>query len=79
MYRVLIHYYMKTITIRPETYQALAERKRENESFSDVIDRILAAKPCDIRRYAGGLHDSPVLDALAHEASSLRSSARART
>ncbi|MDT8357466.1 MAG: antitoxin VapB family protein [Methanomicrobiaceae archaeon] len=69
---------MKTITLRPETYHALAERKREGESFSDVIDRILEGKPSDIRRYAGALRDSPLLDELAKETAAVRRSARAR-
>jgi predicted CopG family antitoxin len=69
---------MKTITIRPETYHVLVERKRENESFSDVIDRLLEAKPCDLRRYAGGLADSPLLEELAKETVSIRKSTRVR-
>ena len=31
----------KTIMIQEETYQKLAELKRENESFNDIIQRLI--------------------------------------
>lgn len=69
---------MKTITLRDETYQALALLKREDDSFSDVIDRIVLRKNRNIREYAGQLHDSAFLDDLKAFTRSMRSSGRAR-
>ncbi|MDY6761752.1 MAG: antitoxin VapB family protein [Candidatus Nanohaloarchaea archaeon] len=35
----------KSITITEDAYEDLASRKEENESFSDVIERIAGRKP----------------------------------
>ncbi|WP_101294021.1 antitoxin VapB family protein [Halegenticoccus soli] len=37
----------KTISVKDETYRRLAREKREGESFSDVIDRLVGANPGD--------------------------------
>ncbi|MEM4148537.1 MAG: antitoxin VapB family protein [Candidatus Caldarchaeum sp.] len=39
---------MKTITIRDDVYVALVKRKRDGESFSDVIERLLKRSRVDI-------------------------------
>jgi predicted CopG family antitoxin len=69
---------MKTITIRDETHEALMKLKEEDDSFSDVIDRLIEEKTGDIRKFAGGLKDSKVLDSLAKFTRDLRASGRAR-
>ncbi len=48
---------MKTITIRDETYYLLLSLKEKDDSFSDVIDRLISRKNRDIREYAGALKD----------------------
>ncbi len=53
---------MKTISIRDEVYNKLAEMKEEGESFSDVIEKLLKRKNTDIKKYFGILRDSEVLD-----------------
>jgi predicted CopG family antitoxin len=55
---------MKTITLREDTYIHLLSLKEKDDSFSDVIDRILAERSHDIRPLAGGLADSPALEDL---------------
>ena len=55
---------MKTITIRDETYHSLLSLKEEEDSFSDVIDRLISRKNRDIREYAGALKESKILDNL---------------
>lgn len=40
---------VKTITIREEIYTALAKVKKEDESFSELFDRLLkSANPVDL-------------------------------
>jgi predicted CopG family antitoxin len=73
-----MHECMKTITIRDETHQALQKLKEEDDSFSDVIDRLIEEKTGDIRRFAGVLKDSEVLDPLREFTKGLRASGRPR-
>jgi predicted CopG family antitoxin len=69
---------MKTITIRDETHRALARLKEADDSFSDVIDRLIEEKTGDIRKFAGVLKDSKVLDSLVEFTKELRASGRPR-
>ncbi|MDL1957704.1 MAG: antitoxin VapB family protein [Candidatus Desulfofervidus auxilii] len=52
---------MKTITIREEVYEKLVKLKREGESFSDVIERLLNRPRISVRFFAGRLKDSEAL------------------
>ena len=49
----------KTISLTPETYQRLKSKKKSNESFSDLVDRLLNIKKRtdkdDYKSYAGVL------------------------
>ncbi len=69
---------MKTITIRDETYRTLQTMKGDRDSFSDVIDRLIAKKIGNIRQFAGGLKDSTTLDRLKAVTQEIRQSGRAR-
>jgi predicted CopG family antitoxin len=69
---------MKTITIRDDTYHTLLMLKEGEDSFSDVIDRLISKKNRDIREYAGALRDSKVLDSLHAFTRKMRDSGRAR-
>ena len=69
---------MKTITLRDETYHSLLVLKEGDDSFSDVIDRLISRKNRDIREYAGALRDSNVLDELYAFTKKMRISRRAR-
>jgi predicted CopG family antitoxin len=68
---------MKTITIRDEVYEALARLKREHESFSDVIERLLERRP-SLEEFFGCLRDSELLDNLESVVLELRRSAKTR-
>ena len=46
----------KTISITEDAYEYLAAAKKENESFSDVIERLLEGKR-DLMSFAGILSD----------------------
>jgi len=69
---------MKTITIRDDTYQNLLILKENEDSFSDVINRLVSKKNRDIREYAGALRDSKILDRLQSSTKEIRDSGRAR-
>jgi len=73
-----MHEAMKTITLRDETYHSLLVLKEGDDSFSDVIDRLISKKNRDIREYAGALHNSRVLDELHTFTKKMRSTAKAR-
>lgn len=73
-----MHEAMKTITLRDETYQSLLVLKEGDDSFSDVIDRLISKKNRDIREYAGALRDSKILDDLHTFTKKMRSSGKAR-
>ena len=59
-----IHEHMKTISISDEVYEELVKLKREGESFSDVIKRLIAKERLDIRAFFGAIGDSEFLDYL---------------
>jgi predicted CopG family antitoxin len=69
---------MKTITIRDDTYHTLLMLKEGEDSFSDVINRLISKKNRDIREYAGALRDSKILDRLYASTREIRDSGRAR-
>ncbi len=73
-----MHEAMKTITLRDDTYHSLVILKEGDDSFSDVIDRLISRKNRDIREYTGALRDSGVLDELNTFTRKMRSSGRAR-
>jgi len=68
---------MKTISIRDDVYNRLAERKGGGESFSDVIEKLLRRKNTNIKRYFGVLKDSEVLEEI-EKSFEMRKSARFR-
>ena len=73
-----MHKSMKTVKLREDTYIHLLSLKKKDDSFSDVIDRILAERSHDIRPLAGGLVDSTVLEDLKTITCSIRQSGRSR-
>ncbi len=48
---------MKTITIKDEVYEELRKLKREGESFSDVIMRLLKRREVDLLAFYGAFSD----------------------
>ena len=69
---------MKTITIRDDTYHSLLILKEGEDSFSDVINRLVSKKNRDLREYAGALRDSKVLDRLHASTRKMRDSGWSR-
>ncbi len=62
---------MKNIILRDEVYEMLSRMKGEKESFSDVILRIMMERKSRslevLRKYAGSLKGSDVLDIVLKE------------
>ncbi len=69
---------MKTITIRDDTYEKLLKLKRDGESFSDVIERLIEHKDFNIDRYFGILKNSEALEKILEYSKDFRKSARLR-
>ncbi|ELY93905.1 hypothetical protein C483_04479 [Natrialba hulunbeirensis JCM 10989] len=61
----------KTISLREETYRRLDRAKHENESFSDVVDRLLVDDDDPLRELIGFV-DEDELDAVKRKSSSFR-------
>ncbi len=49
---------VKTVTLSEDAYLVLASRKREGESFSEVVRR-LARSERSLREFVGGWKDAP--------------------
>jgi len=52
----------KTIGIREDVYERLKARKREGESFTDVVDRLIEDSTADWREGFGTLSDETAAD-----------------
>ncbi len=48
----------KIVSLSDETYAMLKKMKREGESFSEIINRLVAKKP-DFPKYAGTIPELP--------------------
>ena len=69
---------VKTISIRDEIYEKLSSARREGESFSDAIDRLLKRDRVDLSKYFGALKESDLLDDLEKDSIEMREMARQR-
>ena len=69
----------KTISIRRDLYEVLNSARGSNESFSNVIERIIRKKKTDLSEFFGVLSDSKVLDELDAESKKIRENSRVRT
>ena len=68
----------KNLAIRDEVYRKLADAKRPDESFSDVIERILEKKE-NLAPFWAALSDSEHLSLMESEAKRIRKEAEMRT
>ncbi|MHA1839769.1 MAG: antitoxin VapB family protein [Candidatus Ranarchaeia archaeon] len=69
---------VKNISIRDRVYKLLKQIKKDNESFSDVIEEILTGKRLDLKEFYGVLRDSQVLQEIEIHAEQMRKTARVR-
>ncbi|WP_312909340.1 antitoxin VapB family protein [Natronosalvus caseinilyticus] len=68
----------KTISLRDETYRRLHREKREGESFSDVVDRLLLEEDGNPLRELIGLVDDDELERVRRQSKTFRSSVERR-
>ena len=69
----------KTISIREDVYESLKSMKREEESISDAVERLINKKRgANLVDFFGVLKDSEVLKELEEDTKKIRASARLR-
>jgi len=68
----------KTLSIREETYEMLKDEKREGESFSDVIDRLMRREKFNLADYFGAIKDEELLGGLEEDSRRIRELSRSR-
>ena len=69
----------KNISIRDDVYKLLKDSRRDEESFSDVIERLLKKDKINLSEYFGSLKGNPLLDKLDADSKRIREMARPRT
>lgn len=69
----------RNISIKENVYDMLNNTRRNDESFSDVIERLIKKDKKDLSEYFGTLKDSPLLDKLEADSRKIREMARPRT
>ncbi|WP_121740965.1 antitoxin VapB family protein [Natronorubrum halophilum] len=62
----------KTVSIKDETYRRLSRKKRDDESFSDAIDRLLAEDDTNPLRELIGLVDEDELETVRNRSDKFR-------
>ena len=68
----------KTISIREDVYETLKSMKREDESISDAVERLIKKKEANLEDFFGVLKDSEVLEGLEEDTKRIRASSRFR-
>ena len=69
----------KTISIREEVYENLKSMKREDESFGDVVEKLITKKrEANLVDFFGVLKDNEVLSGLEEDTRRIRASSRFR-
>lgn len=68
---------VKTITIRSDVYSLLVKMKREGESFSEVLLRLIEKKSTTMD-FFGALKDNPSMEELEKEILEVRKTTRLR-
>ena len=69
----------KTISIREDVYESLKSMKREDESISDAVERLINKKrEVNLVDFFGVLKDSEVLRGLEEDTKKIRASSRFR-
>ncbi len=68
----------KTISIKDSVYEILKRSKKEDESFSDVIERLAKEKNMDFMSFFGGLKDKEILDSIEKDSKKIRELSKVR-
>lgn len=68
----------KTISIKDSVYRRLKRSKREDESFSDLIECLLKKKNTDLMRYFGRLKGNNILNSIEEDSKEMRARVKVR-
>ena len=70
----------KTVSIREDVYKTLKSMKREDESISDAVERLISYKKreANLVDFFGVLKDSEVLNGLEEDTKKIRATSRFR-
>jgi predicted CopG family antitoxin len=70
----------KTVSIREDVYETLKSMKREDESISDAVERLISYKKreANLVDFFGVLKDSEVLKGLEEDTKKIRAASRFR-
>ena len=68
----------KTISIRDDVYTLLKNLKREEESFSDIIKKLVKKRKSNLSDFFGGLKDSKEINEIEKDSKKIREAARIR-
>ncbi|HJH25954.1 MAG TPA: antitoxin [Methanophagales archaeon] len=70
----------KTVSIREDVYETLKSMKREDESISDAVERLISYKKreANLVDFFGVLKDSEVLKGLEEDTKKIRATSRFR-
>jgi predicted CopG family antitoxin len=69
---------VKTISVNDEVYRTLKKVKKADESFSELIERLLSTSGVSLKNYFGVLRDSKSLDGMEEHSKTIRSGAKVR-
>jgi predicted CopG family antitoxin len=69
---------LKRISISHTVYKLLIDAKRDEECFSDCIERLLMKNRADLSHYFGALKDNPILEELEEGSRIMRGMAKLR-
>ena len=69
---------VKTISVNDEVYKILKKVKKDDESFSELIGRLVSARCVSLKDYFGVLGKSQNLDGIDAHSRALRASAKVR-
>jgi len=68
----------KTISIRDDVYETIKSMRREDESISDAVERLIEKKEANLEDFFGVLKDSEVLKGLEEDTKRIRAASRFR-
>lgn len=69
---------VKNISIKDKVYESLKKEKQDDESFSDVIQKLMDKREVKLKDFYGSLRDSLVLDEMKERIKESRKEVRFR-
>ena len=69
---------VKPIAVNDEEYRVLRKVKKDDKSFSDLIETLLSSHGVSLKGYFGALKGSDCLEGIEEHTKAIRSSAKVR-